>query len=166
MRLKIYRRGGLIPLSEAVPVLENFGFRVLAEIPIELEGEAKAHIHDCLLELADGTLDRRGHGPRRRSSSRRSPTSSAARAENDAFNQLVLYAGLDPRPVVWLRAWFRYMRQTGVAFSLATVVDALRRAPKATDALIELFAVAHDPKAVERPRRGRQGGGDSNSTTR
>ena len=54
LRLKIYRRGGLIPLSEAVPVLENFGFRVLAEIPIELEGEAAAHIHDCLLELSDG----------------------------------------------------------------------------------------------------------------
>ena len=32
--------------------------------------------------------------------------------------------------MVWLRAWFRYMRQTGVAFSLATVVDALRRAPE------------------------------------
>ena len=34
-------------------------------------------------------------------------------AENDEFNQLVLYAGLDTQPVVWLRAWFRYLRQTG-----------------------------------------------------
>ncbi len=54
LRLKIYRRGGLIALSDAIPVLENFGFRVLAEIPIELSGEDKAHIHDCLLELSDG----------------------------------------------------------------------------------------------------------------
>ena len=80
----------------------------------------------------------------------------AGKAENDAFNQLVLYAGLEPRPVVWLRAWFRYMRQTGVAFSLATVVDALRRAPKATRALVGLFAAAHDPKASNRPRRRRR----------
>ena len=48
------------------------------------------------------------------------------KAENDAFNQLILFAGLDPRPVAWLRAWFRYLRQTGVAYGLATVVDALR----------------------------------------
>jgi glutamate dehydrogenase len=146
LRLKIYRRGGLIPLSEAVPVLENFGFRVLAEIPIELEDEGNAHIHDCLLDLTDGkaideVLARAG------TIERAIADVLGGKAENDAFNQLVLYAGLEPRPVVWLRAWFRYMRQTGVAFSLATVVDALRRAPKATDALISLFTVAHDPKA-------------------
>ena len=70
------------------------------------------------------------------------------KGENDAFNQLVLYAGLDPRPVVWLRAWFRYMRQTGVAFSIATVVEALRRAPKATGALVRLFTATHDPKSA------------------
>lgn len=32
LRLKIYHAGGLIPLSDAVPVLEHFGFRVLEEI--------------------------------------------------------------------------------------------------------------------------------------
>ena len=36
------------------------------------------------------------------------------------------------RAVVWLRAWFRYLRQTGSSFGLVTVVDALRRAPAAT----------------------------------
>jgi glutamate dehydrogenase len=146
LRLKIYRRGGLIPLSDAVPVLENFGFRVLEEIPTELRGEAHAHIHDCLLELpADVSAD---------ALLARAPTIERAIAdvlggesENDAFNQLVLFAGLETRAVVWLRAWFRYLRQTGVAFGLATVVDALRLAPQATDALIKLFASAHDPSA-------------------
>jgi glutamate dehydrogenase len=33
LRLKLYRSGGLVPLSEAVPVLENFGFRVIEERP-------------------------------------------------------------------------------------------------------------------------------------
>jgi glutamate dehydrogenase len=66
-------------------------------------------------------------------------------AEDDEFNQLVLYAGLDMRPVVWLRSWFRYLRQTGSSFSLVTVVDALRRAPNATAALIGLFVAAHEP---------------------
>ena len=146
LRLKMYRRGGLIPLSDAIPVLENFGFRVLAEIPIEIEGESKSHIHDCLLELSDGVaID--DVLARAEVIEQAVADVLAGKAENDAFNQLVLYAGLDPRPVVWLRAWFRYMRQTGVAFSVATVVEALRRAPRASDALVALFAAAHDPKA-------------------
>ena len=146
LRLKIFRRGGLIPLSDAVPVLENFGFRVLEEIPTELDGDERAHIHDCLLELPAGT-------PVEAVLARATVIEGAiadvlrGKAENDAFNQLVLFAGLAPRPVVWLRAWFRYLRQTGVAFSLATVVEALRRAPRATEALVDLFSAAHDPKA-------------------
>ena len=36
-------RGGLIPLSEAVPVLENFGFRVLEEMPTALAGGNRLH---------------------------------------------------------------------------------------------------------------------------
>ena len=146
LRLKIYRQG-LIPLSEVVPVLENFGFRVLAEFPIELEGETKVHIHACLIELSD-------HGSVDDVMARAEIIEQAiadvlrGKGENDAFNQLVLYAGLDPRPVVWLRAWFRYMRQTGVAFSIATVVEALRRAPKATGALVRLFTATHDPKGA------------------
>jgi glutamate dehydrogenase len=150
LRLKIYRRGGLIPLSEAVPVLENFGFRVLEEIPTELHRGTRAHIHDCLLELPSGieidaVMARAGLIERAISGV------LAGREENDAFNQLVLFAGLDTRPVVWLRAWFRYLRQTGVAFGIATVVDALRFAPTTTAALIDLFTAAHDPQA----KRGR-----------
>nr|MBA3729348.1 NAD-glutamate dehydrogenase [Sphingomonas sp.] len=152
LRLKIYRRGGLIPLSEAVPVLENFGFRVLEEIPTELHRGMRAHIHDCLLELPTGIeLDT----VLARAALIEGAISDvlAGRAENDAFNQLVLFAGLDTRPVVWLRAWFRYLRQTGVAFGIATVVDALRFAPQTTAALIDLFVTSHDPAAS----RGRAG---------
>src|SRR4029453_14233249 len=146
LRLKIYRQG-LIPLSEVVPVLENFGFRVLAEFPIELDSDPKLHIHACLLEMSDhGSVD----DVMARADVIEQAIAAVLRgdAENDAFNQLVLYAGLEPRPVVWLRGWFRYMRQTGVAFSLGTVVGALPKAPKATGPLVRLFAVAHDPRGA------------------
>jgi len=52
--------------------------------------------------------------------------------------------------VVWLRAWFRYLRQTGSSYGLLTIVDALRRAPDATDALIGLFRAEHDPAVGDR----------------
>jgi glutamate dehydrogenase len=146
LHLKIYRTGGFIPLSEAVPVLENFGFQVLEEIPTKLAGDALGHIHDFRValsssipvervleqvEVIEGAIASvlRGH------------------AEDDEFNRLVVATGLTPRSVVWLRAWFRYLRQTGVAYGLATVVDALARAPKATEALIRMFCAMHDPAA-------------------
>jgi glutamate dehydrogenase len=31
LRIKLYRLGGPLPLSDAVPVFENFGFRVIEE---------------------------------------------------------------------------------------------------------------------------------------
>src|SRR4029079_16694849 len=71
-------------------------------------------------------------------------------AEDDEFNQLVLYVGLDTQAVVWIRPWFRSLRQTGSSFGLITIVDALRRAPNATRALIGQFVAAHDPSTKGR----------------
>jgi glutamate dehydrogenase len=145
LRLKTYRSGGLIPLSEAVPVLENFGFRVLEEMPTSLTG-GLGYIHDFRLEVAneakiEAILARADE------IERAIANVLCGTAEDDEFNQLVLYVGLNTRPVVWLRAWFRYLRQTGSSFGLVTVVDALRRAPGATRALVELFRASHDPTA-------------------
>jgi len=149
LRLKTYRRGGLIPLSEVVPVLENFGFRVLEEIPTSLGGGTLGYIHDFRVEIA-GEADLKVIFDRTAEIENAIANVLHGSAENDEFNQLVLYAGLDTRPVVWLRAWFRYLRQTGVAFGLVTVVDALRRAPNATRTLIALFTAAHDPACPKR----------------
>jgi len=150
LRIKTYRRGGLIPLSDAVPVFENFGFRVLEEMPSAVGGGSLGYIHDFLLELRDDTDT--GSILARQAEIEAALSSVFSReAEDDEFNQLVLYAGLDTQPVVWLRAWFRYLRQTGSSFGLITVVDALRRAPKATLALVALFSALHDPSV----RRGR-----------
>ena len=143
LHLKIYARSSLIPLSDAVPVLENFGFRVLEEIPTELRGHL-GFLHDFRVELPAGT-DVSSILERTEVVERAITDVLDGDAENDEFNMLVLLAGLDPRPVVWLRAWFRYLRQTGVAYGLLTMVDALRRSPDATQALVNLFTAAHDP---------------------
>ena len=153
LRLKTYRRGGLIPLSEAVPVLENFGFRVLEEIPTALADGHLGYIHDFRLELPPET-DVESILKRADKIEWAVACVLAGFAEDDEFNQLVLFAGLDTQPVVWLRAWFRYLRQTGSSFGLLTIVEALRRAPKATAALIQLFVASHDPAGS----RGREAG--------
>jgi glutamate dehydrogenase len=154
LRLKSYRRAALIPLSDAVPVLENFGFRVLEEFPTALAG-GLGYIHDFRVELGP-EADIASILARTPEIERAIANVLCGAAEDDEFNQLVLYAGLDTQAVVWLRAWFRYLRQTGSSFSLVTVVDALRRAPNATRAFIGLFVAAHDPAAKKRDDQVRQ----------
>src|SRR3546814_8619869 len=66
-------------------------------------------------------------------------------AEDDAFNRLIVEAGMKPGSVVLFRAWLRYLRQAGLSYGLTTVVDALRRAPKVATALVARFEAAHDP---------------------
>ncbi|MFL6722030.1 MAG: NAD-glutamate dehydrogenase domain-containing protein, partial [Sphingomonas sp.] len=147
-RLKTYRRGALIPLSDVVPVLENFGFRVLEEFPTALSG-GNGYIHDFRVQIGtEADVD----SILARAAEIEGAIAKVLRgtAEDDEFNQLVLYTGLDTQAVVWLRAWFRYLRQTGSSFGLVTVVDALRRAPNATRALIGLFVAAHDPSTQKR----------------
>jgi glutamate dehydrogenase len=151
LRLKTYRKSGLIPLSEAVPVLENFGFRVLEELPTELTGGI-GFIHDFHVEVG-AEADLESILERTDEIERAIANVLCGAAEDDEFNQLVLYAGLDTQAVVWLRAWFRYLRQTGSSFGLVTVVDALRRAPNATRTLIGLFVATHDPAAGNREER-------------
>ena len=148
LRLKIYRLGEIIALSDAVPVLENFGLRVIEEFPFDLDGGRLGWIHDFLLEAGDGAaLDLVELQPR---------LEPALRAvllgvqENDGFNALVIAAGLDSETADWLRAYFRYLRQTGVTYGLMTAVDALRRYPELTRALVALFRARFGPDAGDR----------------
>jgi glutamate dehydrogenase len=143
LRLKTYRLGELIPLSDAVPVFENFGFRVLEEVPTALDDGKLGYIHDFVLEMRSG--DAATVLERAELVERAIADVLEGKAENDPFNQLLVAAGLGRRDVVLFRAWFRYLRQTGVSYSLATAVDALRRAPAVTQALVSLFDALHDP---------------------
>ena len=144
LRLKTYRLGGALALSEAVPVLENFGFVVAGEYPIPLDDGRIGTIQDFVLEPGSAAASGAVLG--------RAATVEGAiaavlegRAENDSFNQLIVAANLDPREIVLFRAWFRYLRQTGMAYGMETVVAALRKAPAVARGLIDLFFARHDP---------------------
>jgi glutamate dehydrogenase len=140
LKLKIYRQGGPLALSDAVPVLENFGFRVIEEIPTALTDEARSYVHEFVVE-AGGPLAGDLHVLERAIAA-----ALENRAENDQFNRLIVDADLPPQAVVLFRAWFRYLRQAGMTYGLATVVDALRRAPDLARALVARFAAAHGPE--------------------
>jgi glutamate dehydrogenase len=144
LRLRIYRTSELVALSDVVPMLENFGFRVLEEFAFSLENGAHGNIHDLTLELAPG-LDGDALLERRDVIEQAITGVLEGRAENDPFNELIATVSLDPASVVLLRAWFRYLRQTGVTYGQGTVVEALKTAPAVTNGLIALFRSRHDP---------------------
>ncbi|MET0374969.1 MAG: glutamate dehydrogenase, partial [Rhizorhabdus sp.] len=139
LRMKIYRRGALIPLSEAVPVLENFGFRVIEEIPTTIDNGKLSFIHEFRVDLADAAT---AAGLLERSAVAEAAIAATleGRAENDLFNELIVTVGLSPDEALLFRAWFRYLRQTGLAYGLDTVAQALRKAPVAARRIVDLFS--------------------------
>jgi glutamate dehydrogenase len=144
LRLKVYVVKGTLALSDAVPAFENFGFRVGAEVPTFLTDASLGSIHEFLLTVPAGLeagalLDRAG-----RLEDALADVLNAA-AEDDPFNRLIAAAGLLPREANWMRAIYRYLRQTGVSYTINTVVDALAAAPQVTAAMIALFEARHDP---------------------
>ncbi|MXO48953.1 glutamate dehydrogenase [Erythrobacter vulgaris] len=145
LRLKLYQAEGSLPLSDAVPVLENFGFHVQSEMPTVLNEGQLGTVHDFALELAPG-VDSSDLVQRSDAIETAVAAVLNGHAENDVFNRLVAEAGLGAAQADWLRAFYRYLRQTGMGFTIYTVVDALAKNPDITAALIDLFTARHDPE--------------------
>ncbi len=141
LRLKLYSLAPVI-LSDAVPALENFGFLVIEEMSTALDG-GLGHMHRFVLDLPQG--EARDVLARAEIVESAIAATVAGDAEDDDFNALLIAANLAPRDIVLVRALFRYLRQTGMAYGLSTVVDALRRQPAITRDLVLLFAASHDP---------------------
>jgi len=145
LRLKLYSGRGSIALSAAVPVLENYGFDVLEDVPTALGGGEAGYIHDFHL-IGRGAVDGDALLARAEMIETAIANTLHREAEDDPFNRLITALGLEQRAVIWLRAWYRYLRQTGLTYGIGTVVDALHDAPAVTQALIVLFTARHDPE--------------------
>ena len=151
-RLKVYRIGDPLSLSEVLPMLSSMGVEVVDERPYELEGLDR---HSMIYEFG---LRYGEHLP----SGSRELFQDALRAvwdgfnEIDGFNGLVLGAGLTWRQATVLRAYAKYMRQGNSPFAQDYIEDALRGNVDITRLLVALFEARFDPK---RRRPGRGGAG-------
>lgn len=128
LRLKLYSLDPLT-LSDAVPALENFGFRVIEELSTPLDAGRLGHIQKFVLETVGG---RGGSALVANPATLEGAVAQVLEgaAENDLFNQLIVELDLAPFAVTLFRALYRYLRQTGLPYGMATVVHALRQAPE------------------------------------
>ncbi|MGZ4448472.1 MAG: NAD-glutamate dehydrogenase [Nocardioides sp.] len=142
-RLKVYRRGPALSLSQILPMLSSMGVEVVDERPYELEGlDQPTYIYEFGLRYGRAMP---GHA--------RDLFQDALRAvwdgfnEIDGFNALVLGAGLTWRQATVLRAYAKYMRQGNSPFALDYIEDALRGNVDITRMLVQLFEARFDPGA-------------------
>ncbi len=135
------------PLSSFLPMLENMGFTVDAEMPFEVKPAKAANpvwIRDFELVAHGLTADPEEVRERFEDAFARV---WEGEVENDGFNRLVLLAGLTWRQVVVLRAYYRYLRQIGFIASQSYVTETLANYPEIVRLLIELFETYFDPRA-------------------
>ncbi len=152
-RFSIYRHHGAIPLYQALPILENMGMKVVSEQSFALEPAADGLlIQDFILQAADTTTADDSTTQRFNDCFARVV---AGDTDNDRFNSFVLNAGLTWRETALIRAYSRYILQTGLPFSQDYMQQVLARYPRFCRALVDRFHAHFDPDASASLRRRR-----------
>ena len=150
LRFKIYNPGGPVALSDILPMLENLGLRVMEEIPYRArrkEAPYKIIIHDFGLEPR-GKLMGSGDDVRTRFHAAFDQIWSGD-MESDALNALILSAGLDWREVTVLRAYTKYLRQTGITFSEDYMARTLVENAAITRGIVDMFMARFQPHTAK-----------------
>ena len=148
--LRLLRHGVPLAISEALPILESFGLRVIAERPYELRPgtggalwiqdfeletpglhEADAHALEAQLNIAYTAV-------------------LAGDLDSDGFHRLIVSAGLTVAQTRVLRACCRYLLQTGLPFSQQYMERVLHSHSHIAGDLWRLFERRLDPAATDR----------------
>jgi len=156
MRCKFYARGDVLALSATVPILENMGLFVDSELNFELQlaGDAlhpgqRVFIHDIETRSADGSPIDLGRAGQMFEAAFAAVWTG--KAENDAFNKLILELPCSWREAALVRALARFRQQTGLDPSQAVQEQALANNPKIAALILALFKARFDPNLPEAP---------------
>ena len=145
LQFRVYNPEQPVPLSDALPILENLGFKAIEEQPFSVQprGCFRVWIHDFgLVHRSGAAIDLPAIAEPLRE--------AAARVwlremEDDGFNRLVVNPGLSWRQVVVLRAYAKFLRQAQIPFSEAYMQDTLANNPALARNIIDLFEALFDP---------------------
>jgi len=143
VRLKMYSTAK-VALSDSLPILECMGARVLDEHPyrvVEPGSDRYFWIHDLGLQWPDST----DFSVVKERFESLFLSVWCNEVDSDNLNQLVLGTHLDGRSISVLRAYTRYFRQLGFAFSQAYIETTLRKNAALTQLLFDLFATRFNP---------------------
>jgi glutamate dehydrogenase len=136
-------------LTHVLPILEDFGLKVIEEWPYEitLAGDLSVWLSDFLIDA---------RGLHENFDELKSAFKDAflevwrQKAESDGFNRLILSVGLSIREVVILRAIAKYLAQIGFVYSQQYLEDTLVQYPELTRLLVQLFTTKFKVEATRK----------------
>ncbi|PCJ97859.1 MAG: glutamate dehydrogenase [Zetaproteobacteria bacterium] len=148
IRLKMFQVGSPVILSDVLPILEDMGLRVIAELPYEVTpsgADKSVWIHDFLLETPEieGFIVVQDV---KENFERAFIKVWDKQTDNDGLNRLVLNAGSNWHEIIILRAYVRYIKQLRFPFSRTYIENVLTTNPTISRLLIDMFKAYHDPK--------------------
>ncbi|QPL51803.1 NAD-glutamate dehydrogenase [Alteromonas sp. B31-7] len=145
VKLKLFHRAEPIHLSDVLPMLENFGLRVIDESPYKItcsKGEKNWVMDFTMLHKSGQHFDMENAQILFQDAFAKVWYNTL---EDDAFNRLILGANLTGRKVTILRAYAKYMRQTGSSFSRDYIANTLANYPDIARLLVSFFDVRFNP---------------------
>lgn len=148
INFKLFLRSEAIPLSDALPLLENMGFKVIGERsnPIQL-----AHKNYWVSEFSLSLGNHCDVNVEAVKNDFQDAFAATWRgdAESDGFNALIIRAELDWRETALMRTYAKYFRQIGFHFSQNYIAETLVLYPAIVKQFIQLFHLYFDP-AIKR----------------
>ena len=153
VKLKLFHKNEPIHLSAVLPMLENFGLRVIDESPFKVHssnGEVNWIMDFSMLHNTSNDMELE-----QAQSLFQDAFSQVwyGKLEDDPFNRLVLGAGLTGRKVTILRAYAKYMRQIGSSFSRDYIANTLANYPDIAKLLVDLFNLRYNPKIKQSAKK-------------
>lgn len=145
VKLKLYHKDEPIHLSDVLPILENFGLRVVDESPYQV-----CDYQDNISWVMDFTMiyKKSANFDLERAQVLFQDAFAktwAGDLEDDGFNRLILGSGVKGRKVTIVRAYAKYMRQIGNSFSIDYIANTMASYPEIAQNLIELFDLKFNP---------------------
>jgi glutamate dehydrogenase len=145
IRFKVFKRNRPIPLSDVLPMLEDMGLHIVSERPYELKFDNAESIWVQDFDMVFGNGIELDVETVRQSFQQAFENTWRGITVSDGFNGLILACQLEWRQVKGVRAYCKYLLQTGITYSQAYMEETLAKHPLMARLLVELFDSMFNP---------------------
>ena len=135
-----------IALSDAIPILENMGVRILGGRPYKIKTATNNLYRILEFELIRQDKKKFDFDTSARNFEVTFIQCWNGAIENDGFNELTLLAGMSWRRISLFRAYFRYLKQIRLLYSENYIIETVTKNPHLAVALSALFTARFDPR--------------------
>jgi len=144
VNFRIYSKDHSLTLSDIVPVFENLGVNVVSEHPYKIDTGGKHQITIRNIELLRKDQKNFDLEVDKTRFLQAFQKICMGTIENDGFNQLVLYAGLNVSQANLFRAIYVYLKQIDFGYSRNFIASALTNHIELSQTLFALFEAKFD----------------------